>query len=85
MKLIAIFQLIQLFTDVCSGKINDLFFSLFFLNIFLLLLVQKKIWYKILEATSKLPLLLMNRDKPTSKFVWFFVFSQIKSSVFNMI
>ena len=46
MKHIAIFRLIQWFTGVCYSKIKDLFFSLFFLNIFLLLLVQKNIWYE---------------------------------------
>ena len=40
MKHIAIFRLMQCFTDVCCSKITDLFFSLFFLNIFLLLLAR---------------------------------------------
>ena len=83
MKHIAIFRLIQWFTDVFCSKINDLFFSLFFLNIFLLLLVQKNIWYEIFEAISELSLFPTNPDKPTSEYFWFFAFSVIKSSVFN--
>ena len=84
MKHVVIFQLIQCFTDVCCGKINDLFFSLFFLNIFLLLLVQKNIWYEIFEAIFELSLFPTNPDKTPSKFFWFFAFSVIESSVFNM-
>ena len=34
MKYIAIFRVIQWFTDVYYGKINDLFFSLFFFESF---------------------------------------------------
>ena len=61
MKYIAIFRVIQWFTDVYYSKINDLFFSSFFLNLFLLLLVQKKICYKIFEEIIKSSIFNMKR------------------------
>ena len=60
------------------------FFESFFAVVCYVFIKSILFWYEIFEAVSELSLFPMNQDKPTSKFVWFFVFSVIKSSVFNM-